>query len=103
MPRGRSMPNGSSLLRKCSMARKSSMPKILSSRVFRRASVHLLRWYVSEVKAKEGKPGVEKAKQLFDLFNAYFPAKICLKGLRSERVTGIEDTFVSGFDKKMFS
>jgi hypothetical protein len=55
------------------------------------------------VRAKEGEPGVEKAKQLFNIFNAYFPTKICLKGLGSERVTGIEDTWVSGFEKKMFS
>ncbi len=40
--------------------------------------------YVGEGRAKECKPGVEKAKELFRLINAYFPTKICLKLLKSK-------------------
>jgi hypothetical protein len=80
MSRGRSMPKGSSILRKSSMARKSSMPKIIPQDAFV-MSVYKGSLYVGEGSAKEGKPGVEKVKQLFKLINAYFPSKICLKGL----------------------
>ncbi len=69
------MPKGSSILRK------SSMLKIISQDAFV-MSVYQGSLYVGEGKSKEGKPGVEKTKQLFKVIN--FPSKICLKGLKNE-------------------
>ncbi len=75
------MPKGSSILRKSSMARKSSMPKIISQDAFV-MSVYQDSLYVSEGRAKEGEPGVEKSKPLFNLINAYFSTKKMFKGLK---------------------
>jgi hypothetical protein len=61
------MPKGSSIRGKSSVARKkSSMPKIILQDV---SSVCPLG---GEVRAKECEPGVDKAQQLFNIFNACF-------------------------------
>jgi hypothetical protein len=80
---GSSMPKGSSILRKSSVARKSSMPKIILQDV---SSVSPPgHWYVGEVRAKEGEPGVEKAQPAaVQPLQCLFSRQNLSKELRSE-------------------